>query len=127
MIQSTRARGIYSKENKMSSFDDRKSAFEKRFAHDQELEFKVEARCCKLFGLWMAEKLGLSGADADTYAKGVVSANLEEPGYDDVIRHVMPDIQGKGIDISEHMLNTMLDKFTEEAKIQVMEETANDN
>ena len=75
----------------------------------------------------MAEKLGLDGPDADTYAKGVVGANLEEPGYDDVLRHVMPDIQKKGIDISEHMINTMLDKYMEEAKTQIMEETANDN
>lgn len=111
----------------MSSFDDRETAFEKRYAHDQELEFKVEARCCKLFGLWIAEKLGLEGPDADTYARDVVSANLEEPGYDDVKRHVMPDIKEKGIDVSDHMLDTMLDKYMEEAKTQIMEETANDN
>ena len=54
----------------------RKNVFEKKFAHDQELEFKVEARCCKLFGLWMAEQLGLSGDDAKTYANGVIGANL---------------------------------------------------
>jgi hypothetical protein len=111
----------------MSSFDERKDTFEKKYAHDQELEFKVEARCCKLFGLWMAEQLGLTEADADTYAKGVVSANLEEAGFDDVKRHVMPDIEEKGLDVSEHVLDSMLEKYMEEAKVQIMEETANDN
>ena len=60
------------------SLEDRKDAFEKKYAHDQELMFKVEARTSKLFGLWVAEQIGLSGPDADTYAKEVVAANLEE-------------------------------------------------
>lgn len=109
----------------MSSFDDRKDAFETKFAHDEELAFKVEARCCKLFGLWAAEQMGLKDADADTYAREVVGANLEEPGFDDVKRKVMPDFEAKKVDVSEHVIDTMLEKFLEEAKIQIMK--ANDN
>jgi len=109
----------------MSSFDERKDAFEKKFAHDEELAFKVEARTCKLFGLWAAEQMGISGADADAYAKEVVAANLEEPGFDDVKRKVMPDFAAKNVDVSDHVVDSMLEKYTEEAKIQIME--ANDN
>ncbi|MCB9991854.1 MAG: DUF1476 domain-containing protein [Rhodospirillales bacterium] len=108
----------------MSSFEERKDAFEKKFAHDEELAFKVEARCCKLFGLWAAEQLGLEGADAETYAKEVVGSNLEEPGFDDVKRKVMPDFEAKGVDISDHVVDSMLEKYMEEAKNQIME--AND-
>lgn len=105
----------------MSSFEERKDAFEKKFAHDEELAFKIEARCCKLFGLWAAEQMGLEGADAETYAKEVVGSNLEEPGFGDVKRKVMPDFADKGISISEHMIDTMLEKCFEEAKAQVMQ------
>lgn len=104
----------------MSSFDDRKDAFEKKFAHDEELLFKVEARCCKLFGLWAAEQLGLSGAEADAYAKQVVGSNLEEPGFDDVKRKVKPDFAGKGLDISDHVIDVMLEKLHKEARDQIM-------
>lgn len=106
----------------MSGFDERKGAFEKKFAMNEELIFKAEARCCKLFGLWIAEQLGLTGADADTYAKSVISANLEEPGFDDVKRKVMPDIAAKGLDISEHVIDSKLDHYFEEAKKQIMAE-----
>ena len=109
----------------MSSFEDRKDAFEKKFAHDEELAFKVEARTCKLFGLWVAQQMGIEGADAETYAKEVVGANLEEPGFDDVKRKVVPDMKARGLDVSDHMIDSMLEKFVEEAKIQIME--ANDN
>ncbi|PJB71433.1 MAG: DUF1476 domain-containing protein [Alphaproteobacteria bacterium CG_4_9_14_3_um_filter_47_13] len=107
----------------MSSFEERKDAFENKFAHDAELTFKVEARCCKLFGIWAAEQLGLTGADAETYAKEVIGANLEEPGFDDVKRKVIPDFQAKSLDISEHIIDSMLEKYFEEAKIQIMSAT----
>lgn len=108
----------------MSSFEERKDAFEKKFAHDEELAFKVEARTCKLFGLWAAGQMGLEGGDAESYAKEVVGANLEEAGFDDVKRKVMPDFAAKGVDVSEHVIDNMLEKFFEEAKIQIMQ--AND-
>ena len=106
----------------MSGFDDRKDAYEKKFAHDEELMFRAEARCCKLFGLWAAEQLGLSGDDADTYAREVVGSNLEEPGFDDVKRKVFPDFTAKGLDVSEHVVDSMLEKFMGEAKEQIMHE-----
>lgn len=107
----------------MSNLDERKNAFESQFAHDQEKMFKIEARCCKLFGLWLAEKLGLDAEEANAYAAGVVSANLEEPGFDDVKRHVMPDITSKGLDISEHMVDTQLQTFFAEAEKQIATES----
>ncbi|MBU0800800.1 MAG: DUF1476 domain-containing protein [Alphaproteobacteria bacterium] len=106
----------------MSGFDDRKGAFEKKFAMDEELIFKAEARCCKLFGLWVAEQMGLTGGDADAYARSVVAANLEEVGFDDVKRKVMPDIAAKGLDISEHTIDTKLAACFEEAKHQIVSE-----
>lgn len=106
----------------MSNFEERKDAYENKFAHDEELAFKIEARTSKLFGLWAAEQLGLEGADAETYAKEVVAANLEEPGFDDIKRKVMPDFEAKSVDISEHVIDTKLDKYSEMAEKQVLEE-----
>ena len=103
------------------SLEDRKDAFEKKYAHDQELMFRVEARTCKLFGLWAAGQMGLSGTDAETYAKEVVSANLEEAGFDDVKRKVAPDFKAKGLEISNHVLDRQLEEAFEEAKKQLIE------
>lgn len=102
------------------SLNDRKDAFEKKYAHDQELMFKVEARTAKLFGLWVAGEIGLTGADAETYAKTVVSANLEEAGFNDIKRKVVPDLQAKGKDVSDHVLDRKLEEYFEEAKSQLI-------
>ena len=110
--------------SRMTSFDDRESAFENKFALDESLMFKAEARCCKLFGLWLAEKLGIDGEAANAYAANVVSANLEEPGFDDVIRAVTPDIAEKGLDISEDELNAKLAEFFTQAQQQIKQEAA---
>ena len=85
----------------MTTFDDRKDAFEKKFAHDEELRFKAMARRNKLLGLWAAEKLGKSGDDADAYAKSVVMADFQEAGDDDVLRKVKADLEAGGAAISE--------------------------
>jgi hypothetical protein len=106
----------------MAAFDDREKAFERKFAHEERLDFAVEARCSKLFGLWVAEQIGLEGADASTYAMEVVESNLEEPGFDDVLRKVRADLEAKDIEISDHVLNVELDKALETAKKQVSEE-----
>lgn len=103
----------------MTSFDDRKSALENKYAHDQEFLFKLEARTCKLFGLWAAEQLGLSGDAAGEYAAEVIGANLEEVGYDDVKRKVRADFNAKGADVSDHLIDTMLERFSEEARVQL--------
>lgn len=108
----------------MSSFNDRESAFENKFALDEALMFKAEARCCKLFGLWLAEKMGLSGDDATTYAANIVTANLEEPGFDDVKRAVAPDIADKNLEISDEELDSKLAAFFQDAQKQVREESA---
>ena len=105
----------------MSSFERREEAFENRFAYDEELKFKAEARCCKLFGLWVAEQIGLEGDDAETYAKQVVASNLEEPGFDDVKRKVTPDIEAKGLSITSEELEEKLERFMDEAKRQLIE------
>ncbi len=105
----------------MAIFDDREQGYEKKFAHEEKLDFAVEARLSKLYGLWAAEKLGLSGADAQTYAGEVVSTNLEEPGFDDILRKIRKDFDEKGLEISDNIMNTELDKCLCEAKKQISE------
>lgn len=106
----------------MSNLSDREKAFETKYALDQELMFRIEARACKLFGLWLAEQMGLSEADAKVLAGNVVSSNLDEPGFDDVKRTVTPMIAEKGLDISEDTLDTQLMAFMETARVQIMDE-----
>jgi hypothetical protein len=84
-----------------TTFDKREEGFEKQFAHDEELRFKATARRNKLLGLWAAEKLGISGTDADTYAKSVVMADFEEAGEDDVFRKVRKDFDDKKLSVGE--------------------------
>ncbi|SMH58105.1 DUF1476 domain-containing protein [Maritimibacter sp. HL-12] len=79
----------------MTTFDDRENAYENKFAHDQELNFKAEARCNKLLGLWAAEKLGKSGDAAAAYAAEVIKADFEEAGHEDVVRKVAGDLGDK--------------------------------
>ena len=79
----------------MTTFDDRETAFENKFAHDQEMQFRAEARCNKLLGLWAAEMLGKTGEDAQTYAASVVKADFEEAGHEDVVRKVAGDLGDK--------------------------------
>jgi hypothetical protein len=88
----------------MTTFDERKDAAEKKFAHDAELEFKANARRNKLLGLWVAEKLGKSGPDADAYAKTVVMADFEEAGDDDVLRKVKKDLDAAGVSLDDAAL-----------------------
>jgi len=79
----------------MTTFDDRESAYENKFAYDEELEFRAEARCNKLLAIWAAEKLGKSGDELDAYIVEVIKADFEEAGSDDVIRKVAGDLAGK--------------------------------
>jgi hypothetical protein len=103
----------------MTSFDNRKDAFENRFAHDEELRFKAMARRNKLLGLWAAEKLGKSGADADAYAKSVVLADFEEAGDDDVVRKVSGDFAAASIDQSDHQIRRTMDELLAQAIEQI--------
>ena len=92
----------------MNDFNDRQRGREAKFAHDQDMDFKIMARRNKLLGLWAAELMGLTGSDADAYAKTVVMSDLEEPGDEDVFRKIRGDFDTKGVDrtdvrIREHM------------------------
>ena len=104
----------------MSSMKDREEGFERKFAFDEELRFKANARRNKALGLWAAEKLGKTGEDADAYAKEVIVADLEAPGDDDVLRKVKKDFDAAGIDQSEHQIRRTMDdlmiKAVEELK-----------
>ncbi len=95
----------------MTTFDKREDAFEKKFAHDEELQFKVAARRNKLLGLWVAEKLGLSGDKAEEYAKSVVIADLQEAGDQDVIAKVLADLKAGGVEQSEHQIRRTMDEL----------------
>ena len=106
----------------MTSFNDREKAFEDKYKHDQDLQFRVEVRRNKLLGLWVAEMLGLSGADADAYAKEVVSADFEEPGDADVVRKVLADTQPKNLDLDEPRLRKRMVELVAVAKEQIMSE-----
>lgn len=106
----------------MTSFDKREKAFEDKYKHDQELQFKVEVRRNKLLGLWAAEMLGLTGGDADAYAKEVIASDFDEPGVADVVRKVHADFTAKEIEMSEHRLYKKIEELTEVAKKQIMTE-----
>ena len=103
----------------MTTFDKREEGFEKKFAHDEELRFKATARRNKLLGLWAAQKLGLSGADADAYAKEVVMADFEEAGDDDVFRKVRKDLDAKGVSVSDQDIKVQMVELMTQAVAQV--------
>ena len=79
----------------MTTFDDRENAFESKFAHDSEMQFRAEARRNKLLGMWAAGLLGKTGDDAATYAMEVVNSDFEEAGVEDVVRKVAGDLGDK--------------------------------
>ena len=106
----------------MSTFDDREKTYEAKYAHDQETNFKIQARRNKLLGEWASEQLGLSGADAEAYAKQVIVADFEEPGDEDVFKKVWDDFQNKGVDVSEHRLRKQMGDLLEVAREQVINE-----
>ncbi|MBL4539367.1 MAG: DUF1476 domain-containing protein [Oceanicaulis sp.] len=104
----------------MSGFDDRENAFENKFAHDQELEFKAVARRNKLLGLWAAELMGLTGDDAEAYGKEVVKADFEEAGDEDVFRKVRGDFDARGIEQTDHQIRHKMEQLLEDAREQVL-------
>lgn len=103
-------------------FEDRKKGFENKWAHDEELRFKVFARRNKLLGLWAAEQAGISGADADAYAREVVQADFAKPGDEDVFEKVKADFAAKSLDISEHTIRRTMEELLETAKAQISQE-----
>ncbi len=103
----------------MTSFDNREKAFEDKYAHDQELEFKANARRNKLLGLWAAGLMGLSGDEVEAYAKEVVKADFEEAGDEDVFRKVRGDLDAKGVDVTDHEIRHQMSRLLDEAREQI--------
>ena len=103
----------------MTSMKDRENAFENKFAHDAEMQFKADARRNKLLGLWAAGLMGKTGAAADAYAKEVVKADFEEAGHEDVYRKVAGDLGAKA---DEATIRRQMSDLMAEAKSQVMDE-----
>jgi hypothetical protein len=95
----------------MTTFDQRKDAYENKFAHDEELRFKATARRNKLLGLWAAEKLGKSGADADAYAKSVVVADFEEAGDEDVVRKLKTDFAAASVTVDDAQMRQVMSEL----------------
>ncbi len=107
----------------MTTFDDRERSFEKKFEHDQELQFKVKARRNKMLGLWAAGLLGKSGADAEAYAKEIVMADFEKPGDSDIVHKLMRDLAAAGKPMEDHAIRKQAERLLPAAKQQVMSET----
>ena len=107
----------------MTTFNEREKAFEKKYEHDQDLKFKVNARKNKLLGLWAAGLIGKSGADAEAYAKDVVMADLEKPGDSDVIEKLVKDLAAAGKPMEEHTIRRQAERLAVTAKEQIMKET----
>jgi hypothetical protein len=101
--------------NGMTTFDKREEGFEQQFAHDEELRFKATARRNKLLGLWAAEKLGLTGAEAERYAKSIVMVDFEEGGDHDVTHKIRRDFDAKGIAQSDHQISRTMTELTAKA------------
>jgi hypothetical protein len=103
----------------MTTFDKREEGFEKKFALDEEKKFKAEARRNRLLGLWAAEKLGMTGDAAATYAKEVVASDFEEAGDGDVVRKVLGDLAAKGVAMTEPQLRVKMDELMAAAVAQL--------
>ena len=105
----------------MTQFNDRERAFESKFAHDEEMKFRMIARRNRLLGEWAARKMGLSEEETVTYAKDVIRADFEEAGDEDVIRKVLGDLTSAGIETSDAEIRQTLEHKTAEAKRQLIE------
>ncbi|MCE8536116.1 DUF1476 domain-containing protein [Ruegeria pomeroyi] len=103
----------------MTTFDDREHAFEAKFAHDEEMQFKAQARCNKMLGLWAAGLMGKTGDEAAAYAKTVVIADFEEAGHEDVVRKVTADLDGLA---DADTVRAKMAELLPEAKAQIMSE-----
>jgi hypothetical protein len=107
----------------MTTFDDRERAFESKYAHDEELRFRVIARRNRLLGMWAARLMGLSEAEADAYAKDVIRADFEEAGEEDVVRKLLGDLTAAGVDIDDAKIREALAHKEAEARRQLIEST----
>jgi hypothetical protein len=117
-----RIEGLKEAESQMASFEDREKGFERKFAHDEELKFKATARRNRLLGLWAAEQMGISGDDAQAYAREVIKADLAEPGDEDVFRKIRADFDAKGVGLSDHQIRRQMTEFMGQAVSQIESE-----
>ncbi len=106
----------------MTTFDDRKDEAEKKYAHDQQLQFRVVARRNKLLGLWAAEVMGRPEADHASYAQEVVVADFDEPGDADVVRKLLADFEAAGMPKDESEIRGEMERLLEQAKTEIMQE-----
>ncbi len=95
----------------MTTFDKREEAFEKQFAHDEDLRFRANSRRNRLLGLWAAAKLGLHGAEADAYSKELVTSDLDAAGDHDVLKKIRKDFDAKGVAQSDHQIRRTMDEL----------------
>ena len=107
----------------MTQFDDRERAFETKFAHDEDMKFRITARRNRLLGEWAARQMGLTDAESESYAKDVIRADFEEAGDNDVIRKVMGDLTAAGIEIDEETVVEALRNKEIDARRQIIEAT----
>lgn len=103
----------------MTSFDDREKAFEKKFAHDQDLRFKAESRRNKALAEWAAAKLGITGAGVEDYVKAVRKSDLEKAGDDDVFAKVAKDFADKGLKIADAEIRKQMNDFLAKAVAEI--------
>lgn len=106
----------------MTTFDEREQTFERKFKHDQELRFKANARRNKLLGLWAADRMGLAGPEAETYAKAIVEADLGRPGGAGAREKVVKDLAGKGIAATDAEVQREQERLLAIAKEQVLKQ-----
>jgi hypothetical protein len=107
----------------MTTFDKREEGFERKFALDEEMRFRAMARRNRMLGAWAAEKLGLTGGEADAYAKAVVASDFEEAGDHDVFRKIRKDFDDKGVAVSDHQIRRTMDELLGKAIQQLQAET----
>lgn len=107
----------------MTQFDDRERAFESKFAHDEEMKFRITARRNRLLGEWAARKMGLSDVEAESYAKDVVRSDFENAGEHDVIRKLLGDLTSAGVDIDEDQVRHAMRNKEIDARRQIIEAT----
>ena len=106
----------------MSQFDDLERAYEAKFAHDEEMNFRIVARRNRLIGEWAGRKMGLTEEETSSYAKDVVRAVFDSAGDDDVVRKLLGDLTSAEVDIEEEQIREALGHKLVEAKRQIMQE-----
>jgi len=105
----------------MTTFDERERAFETKFARDQEMQFRIHARRDRLLGLWAPQRMGLTEAEAETYARDLIRSDFETITDDDIVRKLLGDLTGAGVEIDEAEIRAQIELKTVEARRQLIE------